>query len=272
MLLLDFFEYLTTPCSWLARSMGFLTSSLQVQARYRRCRGAWEPHLVETRRVILDAALLCPEQRNAVIFGAGLLHDIPLRELSAMFREVTLVDIVFPWSSRLAARRFQNVRLIEADATETLHLISRERAAPLPHSQPTRFLDDRALDFTVSVNLLSQLPVIPKRYLRRKASAALETWSRDLQAAHLDYLCGLRGRVTVISDTGGMHRDRSGAIFHRWDNLHGLAMPAPSAEWEWNLAPAPEADPDLDHVVRVAAYSNWSKRVASRSAFVNHPG
>ena len=257
MLLVDLLEYLATPCSWRARSMGFLTSSLQVQARFRRCRRAWEPHLAETRRVIVDAAARCPRQRMAVILGAGLLHDIPLRELSTAFREVILVDIVFPWSSRIAASRFKNVRLLEADVTETMAALSRDRAAPLPRSRPTRFVGEATLDFTVSVNLLSQLPVIPKRYLGREDSAELETWARDLQAAHLDYLRELRGRVTLVTDTGGVHRDRRGAIVHAWDNLHGLAMPAPSTRWEWNLAPAPEADPVLDHVVRVAAFSDW---------------
>ena len=257
MLLVDFLEYLTTPCSWRARSMGFLTSSLQVQARYRRCRRAWEPHLAQTRRVILQAAGSRPRQRKAVILGAGLLHDIPLRELSTIFREVVLVDIVFPWSSRITARRFQNVRCLAADVTETIHALSRDPAVPLPRSQPARFLDDPALDFTVSVNLLSQLPVIPKRYLRRDESADVKAWAHQLQAAHLDYLRQLPGQVTIITDTGGMHRDGSGAIVHEWDNLHGLALPKPDAEWEWKIAPAPEADRKLDHVVRVAAYSDW---------------
>ena len=257
MLLLDFLEYLTTPCSWRTRSMGFLTSSLQVQARYRRCRRAWEPHLAETRRAILEGASSCAQKRKAVILGAGLLHDIPLRELSATFREVILVDIVFPWSSRITARSFQNVRCLEADVTATTRALSRDPTVPLPRSQPTRFLDDPSLDFTASVNLLSQLPVIPRRYLRREESAELDAWSHHLQAAHLDYLRKLPGRVTVITDTGGIHRDRRGATMQEWDNLHGLAMPAPTCEWEWNLAPAPEVDPNLDHVVRVAVYSDW---------------
>lgn len=255
MLLADLFQYLTTPCSRRARALGFLASSLQVQARYRRCRHAWEPHLAQTRRVILDAASECPQTRRAVIFGAGLLHDIPLRELAAMFREVVLVDIVFPWPSRVSARRFKNVRLLDADVTKTIHALSRSPSAPLPFSQPQLFVDDDALDFTASVNLLSQLPVIPKRYLRRGDSAVVETWARHLQAAHLDYLNRLPGRALIITDTGGMHRDRGGAIVHQWDNLHGLTLPPPDAEWLWTLAPAPEADRVLDHVVRVAAYS-----------------
>lgn len=239
--------------------MGFLASSLQVQARFRRCRRAWEPHLAATRSAILRAADGCAERRTALILGAGLLHDIPLRELSATFREVILSDIVFPWSSRVAAARFKNVHCIQADVTETIHGLSRDPRVPLPRSQPTRFLGEPALDFTVSVNLLSQLPVIPKRYLRRGDCAEVEAWSHHIQAAHLDYLRQLPGRVAIITDTGGMQRDSSGAIVERWDNLHGLELPAPDATWEWNLAPAPEADPHLDHLVRVAVFSDWEK-------------
>ena len=252
MLLFDFLEYLTTPCSPEARSMGFLTSSLQTQARHRRCWRAWQPHLLETRRIILQQTAACPQRRKAVLFGAGLLHDIPLGALAWQFDEVVLVDVVFLRATRREAASLKNVRCLEADVTGVMHALFRDPNAPLPRSQPALFLDDPALDFTVSVNLLSQLPVIPKRWLRRE-DAEVETWARDLQAAHLDYLRRLPGRVTLITDTGGMHRDRTGKIVHAWDNLHGLALPKPDAEWEWKIAPAPEADRKLDHLARVAA-------------------
>ncbi len=264
MLLLDLLEYAATPCSWRVRSMGFLSSSLQVQARYRRCRRAWESHLVRTRRVILEAAACAPSRRKAVILGAGLLHDIPLRELSAMFREVVLVDIVFPWSSRLAARRFPNVRCLPADVTETIHAL--DPAQPLPRSEPTLFLDDAALDFTVSVNLLSQLPVIPLRRIGESHGEAERAgWARQLQQAHLGYLRRLPGHTALITDTTGLHRDLAGAVVHEWDNLHGLVLPPPSETWEWALAPAPEAFPDVDHLVRIAAYLDW-KAIALTAA------
>ncbi len=261
-MLLDLLGYLLTPCSWQARSMGFLTSTLQVQARYRRCRHAWEPHLAMTRRLILEAAHACPQRRKLVIFGAGLLHDIPLRELAGMFREVTLVDLVFPWSSRLSAARFRNVRCLAADVTATIHNLApaaRDPTRPLPVSEPSRFLQEAALDLTVSVNLLTQLPVIPRRYLERvpRDEPSLDAWSRHLQSAHLDYLRRLPGRKVLITDTGGLRRDRTGTIIEQWDNLHGLELPPADLTWEWNLAPAPEADPDLDHLVAVAGYSDW---------------
>jgi len=265
MLLLDLLAYLTTPCSARARSLGFLSSTLQVQARYRRCRHAWEPHLQRTRRVILAAAARCPRRRQAVIFGAGLLHDVPLRELAGMFAEVTLVDLVFPRSTRRAAALFPNVRCLDADVAgiiDTLAAAVRDPAAPLPTSAPTRFLHEPTLDLTVSVNLLSQLPVIPTRALARRPGreeAALRDWSRAIQQAHLAYLRQLPGHTALITDTIGQHRDRTGAIVEEWDNLHGLPLPSPDETWEWALAPAPEIDPRIDHLVRVAAFLDWKQ-------------
>lgn len=272
-MLLDLLEYALTPCSGPARALGFLKSSLQVQARFRRCHRAWEPHLARTRRVILEAAERCPQRRLAVILGAGLLHDVPLRELSEMFREVVLVDIVFPWASRVKVRRFPNVRLLAADVTATMDALpqaARDPAVPLPESKPMRFLDEPGLDLTVSVNLLSQLPFIPTSYLRHSRrpvdDAALACWSRHLQDAHLDYLRRLHGHVALITDTGGRHRDRSGVVRKEWDNLHGLTLPEGGERWEWELAPAPEADPHHDHVVNVIAYADWSKSARAGNA------
>jgi hypothetical protein len=261
-MLLDLLEYVVTPCSWRARSVGFLTSSLQVQARHRRCRRAWAPHLVRTRGVILEAAARCTEKRLAVILGAGLLHDIPLRELSEMFREVVLVDVVFPWASRIRAARFQNVRCLAAEVTETAHalpLAARDLRAPLPTSKPTLFLAEPSLDLTVSVNLLSQLPFIPTSYLRKRgfSEEALRVWSRHLQDAHLAWLRQLPGHIALITDIGGQHRDHAGTVLESWDNLHGLELPTGGERWEWQIAPAPEVDRNYDRVVEVAAYPEW---------------
>lgn len=256
-MLLDLLEYAVTPCSWRARAIGFLKSSLQVQARYRRCRRAWEPHIANTRRVILEAAQRCPQRRLAVMLGAGLLHDIPLRELSAMFREVVLVDLIFPWASRVKVSRFRNVRRLAADVTATLDALA--TAPPLPISRPSLFLTESSLDLTVSVNLLSQLPFIPTSYFRKRgfSEEALRVWSRHLQDAHLAYLRQMPGHVALITDIGGQHRDRAGTVIESWDNLHGLALPDGGERWEWNIAPAPEVDRNQDRVVTVAAYPDW---------------
>lgn len=266
----DLIEYLTTPCSWRARSLGFLRSSLQVQARFRRCQREWQPHLARTRQSILAVAEGCASRRKVVILGAGLLHDIPLRELSVLFGEVVLVDVVFPWASRVAAAGFRNVTCVAGDVLEiwaVLQDAARGPRLPLPLSEPTRFLQDPALDLTISVNLLSQLPFMPTRYVQRWKKydeTELAAWAGHLQAAHLRYLRTLPGHVALITDTAGTWRDRAGTVVEQWSNLHGLQLPPADASWEWALAPAPEADSRLDHVVTVVAYADWKSAAAER--------
>jgi hypothetical protein len=149
--------------------MGFLTSSIQVRARYRRCKDQWQGHLVQTRRAILSAARRATRRRKAVVFGAGLLHDIPLQELSEMFESVVLVDVVHTWPCRLRAAAFANVKLLGMDVTGVVAQIAKLRsrpALPMPVSRPMELTEDRNLDFAVSVNLLSQLSWVPGRVLR----------------------------------------------------------------------------------------------------------
>jgi hypothetical protein len=76
----------------------------------------------------LAAAERAPGRRKALLFGAGLLHDIPLRALAARFEEVVLADIVHALPSRLAARRFPNVRLLTLDVTGVMGELPRLRA------------------------------------------------------------------------------------------------------------------------------------------------
>ena len=181
--------------------MGFLTSSIQVRARYARCAAHWEPHLLSTKAAILSAAALARGRRVALLFGAGLLHDVPLRELSEMFEEVVLVDVVHTLRARFIASRFSNVRLCTLDVTGVAALLpklGRDRSQSLPRSVPTAFLDEERLDLSVSVNLLSQLAWVPGRYLKgRGPEVEVSDWRRHLLEAHLQYLFNLKVKCVL---------------------------------------------------------------------------
>ncbi len=260
-MILELLEYLMTSCSKTARSMGFLSSSLQVRARYRRCRQAWAPHIQQTRHVILEAADRCRRHRKAVVLGAGLLHDIPLKELSGLFNEVVLVDIVHPWLSRLTARRFRNVTQLSADITgvmEPLRQAVQIPDAPLPVSQPQLFLDDPELDLTLSVNLLSQLSHIPGDLLDgRREGATVDAFLRHLIEAHLDYLCRLHGVTALITDIAMRRELRQESLVEEWDPLYGVKLPPAESSWQWHLAPSPEIGRGIDLFTTVAAYTDW---------------
>lgn len=266
LMILELLEYFMTPCSAVAKSMGFLSSTVQVRARYRRCRGAWKPHIEHSRDAILEAISHCRSRRKVMVLGAGLLHDIPVKELAGAFRKVVLVDIVHSRSSRRAVRRFQNVTQVCADVTEvmeqllqTVHL----PGAPLPISHPMRFVYDPDLDLTLSVNLLSQLPYVPVKYLgERRDAETIEAYAKHLVEAHLDYLCRLPGHVALITDTVVRRMTRKTNHMEEWDALYGAKLPPAESTWEWHLAPSPEVARGVDVYTKVAAYVDWKKAVS----------
>lgn len=262
-MLLHLLESLLTPCPRSVRAMGFLKEAVGIRSRYRRCRTEWQPHLERCRDVILRGLARCEQRRKAVVLGAGLLHDVPLRELSESFREVLLVDIIHPFFSRWRTWKFKNVRRLRADVTNTiedLYWVGDEPDKPLPLSKPALFLDDAEIDFTISVNLLSQLPCMPMQYLtwyRAHGQERREAYARDVIGAHMDYLSRMAGHVTLITDIERHKIDMAGQVVENRDLLFGLKLPKPGEEWEWKLAPRPEADFEHHYYRKVVGIVDW---------------
>ena len=248
--------------------MGFLTSSIQVAARHSRCSAQWKPHLLRTKAAILEAAALAQNRRIAVMFGAGLLHDIPLRELSSMFEEVILADVVHTLRTRWVARGFPNVRLCALDVTGVatqLSNMAHSRGETLPKSEPSAFLEEKRLDLSVSVNLLSQLAWVPGRFLKGILSEdEVARMQKQLLEAHLDYLRRLPGHTALITDVRWRSELRleaaagaESAVPQGWDVLQGVSLPRAASAWDWNIAPAPERSAHLDYTATVHAYPDW---------------
>ena len=256
-------DNILTPCPRPVRALGYLREAIGIQRRYRRCREHWRPHIEQCQSIIQNGLARCSERRKALVLGAGLLHDVPLLELVTSFQEVLLLDIVHPMSSRWKTRRFGNVRRVTADITNTvndLYLASDEPEMPLPRSKPDLMLGDREIDFAVSLNLLSQLPCMPIEYLARyKAHSSQETddYARDVIQAHLNYLDRLPGRVVLISDIERLKIDMLNRVVERKDLLFGLKLPKQGDEWEWQLAPCPEADSRHHYYRRVVGIADW---------------
>jgi hypothetical protein len=243
--------------------MGFLTDVRGIQRRYRRVRDQWAEHLNKSRSVILRGARRAEERRKAVVLGGGLLYDVPLAELAGMFREVILVDLVHPWSVRREIRHLQNVRRVAADVTGTIaaaYRVAWDGHLPLPRSEPTLFLDDPEVDFTASVNLLSQLPCMPMAYLTREGAhpkEEIDEYARDLIRAHIVYLDRLPGRVALVTDFERLKITLLGKTVEVRDLFFGVRLPRWGEEWEWKLAPCPEADRSHHYYRRVVGIADW---------------
>jgi hypothetical protein len=198
----------------------------------------------------------CRQRRKAIVLGSGPLLDVPLAELAAEFGEVVLVDVVHPlgigWK-----RRFKNVRTMTADITgvaETVFQVARKATVSLPRAEPNLFCDDGDADLVVSVNLLSQLPYLPVEYLTRigeHSTEAIESFARDLVAAHLGYLRRVPGVAALVADIEAQTVDAKGTVVGREDTLYGTPPPKGDEEWIWRLAPRPEAHRNYSYHRRV---------------------
>ncbi len=243
--------WLLTPCPVHIRRLGLLAESVAIGARHRRCRAAWAPHLAATRAAVVDAIGRTPRRRTALVLGSGALLDLPLAELAGAFRRVVLVDVVHPWRARLASRGFANVTRVTDDVTGVLDAVSNgELASPRPY----QLIDDPEVDLVVSLNLLSQLPVIPVRSLDgRAAPEPLAAMAQDLVRSHLADLERSRASTLLISDVERVVVGRDGREVERSSLIADLPEPPHDREWWWDIAPAPEADPATSERRRVVA-------------------
>ncbi len=252
-MILEWLEALTTPCPRTWRRMGYLREAIAIRYRQRRCRDAWALHLEHSRRFVRESAAESGGGRKALILGAGLVYDLPIDDLAHAFDQVLLVDLVHLRPARLAARRFANVRLVSRDLTESLENI--HAGKPVAET-PNGFLDDPAIDFVVSLNLASQLPVIPLAWLERRGVAdedARAALGRRLIEAHLEYLGRFNCPVCLITDVERIHHDAAGKEVRREAPLHGVPLPVGGESWIWDIAPLGEIDGDTVVSHRVTA-------------------
>lgn len=225
--------------------------------RYRRHRGAWQPHLEATKQVILEAVAACPGRQSVAVLGSGALLDVPLGDLLAAFRRVVLVDVAHPWRVRLRAALTPRVALLDADLTGIGGAVSPGMEPPAPPDLPAVC----EADLVISLNLMSQLAYVPVSQLERLGQTEEQTdaFAAGLVRAHLDWLRRLPGRVCLVTDVKRIVLDPQGGVIGEIDPLYGLALPEGGTEWNWDIAPIGEMAPDYAVRHRVRGYSDLPK-------------
>ncbi|TPV93199.1 MAG: hypothetical protein B7733_21780 [Myxococcales bacterium FL481] len=244
-MLAEVWQYLTTPCPSHARRTGHLHETIALEARAKRCRRAWRDHVRACHATILDAVATCDRRRHVMVLGSGPLTDLPIDRLMERFDRIDLVDIVHPLR---IVRRFsgdRRVRLHRLDLSGTLApLVQSNRRAPLPEpSSQLPVLTDRAPDLVISLNLLSQLAILPVRYACRvhKVTETLALpWAQAIVRAHLHALASTPSCVCLITDVRAEYRDRQQRVELSDDLLYGQALPTPARTWPWLVAPRGE--------------------------------
>lgn len=182
------------------------------------------PRLAPVRSAIA-AAVAC-QRRHAVVFGSGLLDDVPLHDLARLFDRVGLVNAVHPSLAWVVTRRYPNFALMTAES----------RAGFAKPSAGPR----TGADLIDAKNLLSQLSIVPiaaQKARVRDAPARLRAELIATRFAARDVLPGRVERVCLITDTLQREEDRRGQITGRFDLLFGIGQMPAAVTRDWEIAP-----------------------------------
>ncbi len=267
-MLVELYHYLTTPCSRTHRRLGYLTDLLGLQARYRRIGDHWQQHLDNSRRLILQSAQQCTRHNKVTIIGSGLLLDTPLTQLSTLFNEVILIDVIQSRAIRQHCKQLGNVTPVEHDITGLAEsLIGNNTRNNTNNTLPTSVarLPKAALasDLIISCNLLTQLAHTPSHYLMKKQGwheddPQLQQWQRAIMAEHLSLLAQQDGQCCLICDTHHEYHDKSGDVIEQQQRLLGLSLGEADQQWQWPIAPLGEFDKQHQLLATVQGFCNWS--------------
>lgn len=238
----ELWQYVVTSTELpVAKQMGFLKEAIAMSARSKRCQRQWDAHYLKCKETIVAATQRAVQKRTVLVFGAGSLNDIPLSYLSSQFFKVVLVDLVFLGSARRLASNYSNVELIEHDITESLDWLYQGQALVQP---PSRWLEDTSIDLVISLNLITQLPLIPVRWLMDEfdlSEPEADIVGKQLIFAHLRYLKQFSGEVCLIADRVDIEFDPQGAELDRFDPWWDVEQPKADVHWEWEVMPLGES-------------------------------
>ncbi len=257
----ELISYLTTPCPRYARKLGYLKEIIAIQARFQRVQPAWLPHTQHTKQFILRIAKQCQQSRKVLVLGSGVLADIPIKQLAKQFEQVILLDLAHLRSVRRQVKKYPNVHLQICDILDfqasllNCRLDNQADLQTLMPSFPTLPIDT---DLVISANILSQLPVLPRNYIEKRAPHLiphLDGWCRTIIQQHVHYLSQLPCRSCLITDTKHTLVNHQYEIQYEMDMLYGTELPNPQRHWSWQIAPQGEMSNNQMLHTRVVAYS-----------------
>jgi len=238
--------------------MGFLNEAIAIKARARRCHDAWKPHQQKTKEAILDAVKACDHTRTIIVVGSGACLDIPITELAGKFERVMLVDIIHPLNSK--AHGYKHVVHITRDITGQMEALY-HNPINLPELKTSDLYHDLSdIDFVLSINLASQLPIMPLKYLVHKTSLdenKLNSFAKNLIKTHFTWLSSFKCPTALICDKAWEKLDLSEKIIECDDPLYGLKLQKTTSEWYWDVAPTHETGTEYAHRNRVGYLSNF---------------
>lgn len=275
---LDFiFHYFLSP-KYLVK-LGLVQEIIGIKYRQKRQEEAWHEHREKSKSQILENVSKLKNKRKALIIGAGLLLDLPYKELDKEFDEVIFVDIFFMQEALNEIKLLRNARFEQVDISSTLkeayYLWENygkgkgkkgkeefdSKLRNLLHKKPNHFLLEENLDYVVSCNLLSQLPIAFEHYAEKQKmlqSDTLKAFLANFEKNHIEYLKAFPEHTTIhlLTDIEKVIFNKDGKELKSLESIdHTLLKDFKEQDsWLWNLADYGELEKDYALKLKVGSY------------------
>lgn len=206
--------------------------------------GRWDDHNSRAREYVLKAVeRLSPG--IVTVLGSGWLLEFPLVEMLEKNIRINLVDIVHPPEVIKQVAQFDNVKIIEADISGGIITAVWKEINNAPLFKRMKDLDnihvsEPVLGFepglVVSLNLVTQLEILPVRLLERKARIpveSIENFRRELQLKHINFL--KKFNSVLITDKEEIIKANDGSISVIPTLLPEVIPGKYHEEWTWDF-------------------------------------
>jgi hypothetical protein len=236
--------------------LGLVQEIIGIKYRKKRQKDLWLEHQEKSKQEIIKTISKLTNKRKALIIGAGLLLDVPLKEFSDQFKEVILVDIFFLQESINEIKQYDNCRFEQVDISSTLkeayylwqnHGKNKElfdqKLKNLIYKKPIHFLLEEELDYVLSCNLLSQLSLAFEYFSKKKKmleTTTLKAFLESFETNHIEYLKAFPEETTVhlLTDTERIVVNKEGKELESNPTIdHTLLKDFREQDsWLWDLA------------------------------------
>lgn len=246
------------------RKMGYKADSQGIIDRFINVSGSWEDHLQHTRSFIIKA-VTGKKIKNLAVYGSGWLLDLPLEELCNAAEHIQLYDLVHSPQVMHRLRNYKTMRAVQADITggtvlaayESVKQYKKQGRMISPEHLCARVFQPVVIpDYTISLNILSQLGVMITDYLKLHVPYTAEQTERInllLQQSHLNLLES--GKSCLITDVREIDIDMQSNREVGNTGLISCTLPqaARMETWDWQFDPHGGYKPELKTVFQVVA-------------------
>jgi hypothetical protein len=204
----------------------------------------WDAHLERCRNFILKSLEIHKPEKITVL-GSGWLLELPLAEMVEKVNEIYLVDIAHPPEVIHQVSKISAVKLLTEDVSGGLIEEIWKKTSKLPFFRKLESLKEITIpeynpDFdpgmVISLNILSQLEVLPLRYLTKKSKVKedeLNAFRKEIQDNHINFL--KRYKSVLITDLVEIFTDRSGNKSEKVSIIAELPAGLYRDNWTWDF-------------------------------------